>query len=303
MRVWLRRTLNVLAAVLVLLGIAYYWFLVEDHAPAGGQFHIDLAEVRRLANSLPGTKPQSIGVEQVSVFRFPAISVMSGDNWRMLDIPVFSYQLDHSTIIDTAMDEKLSKDAGTSSFDPAAYERMRNALAQASLILLTHEHPDHIGGLTAQPDLARVLLKTRLTREQVDHPERMSPAAWPAGALTGYQPLPYDRYAAIAPGVVLIKSPGHSPGSQMVFVQKADGVEVLFLGDVAWQIQNVERVRERPRMVTQFLLKEDRAAVFSELAELNRLSKAEPQVHLVPGHDGKVVAALAEQKVLRQGFE
>lgn len=303
MPVWLRRTLRVLAVVVVLAGIAYYWFLVEDHPPDRGQFHIDMAEVRRLANSLPGAKPQSIGVEQVVVFRFPAIAVMAGDNWTILDIPVFSYQLDRATIIDTAMDAKLSKDAGASTFDPEAYARMSKALAQASLILITHEHPDHIGGLTAQPDLARVLRATRLTREQVDHPQRMSPAAFPSGALTGYQPLQYHRYTAIAPGVVLIKSPGHSPGSQMVFVQEADGVEVLFLGDVAWQIQNIEQVRERPRLVTQFFLKEDRTAVFLELAELNRLGKAEPRVHLVPGHDGKVVAALAEQKVLRLGFE
>jgi len=302
---WLRRLLIALAIVVVLAAPAYYWFLIEDSPPSSGHYSIDIAEVRRLASSRPGSKPLAIHVEQVNLFRAPHIIVMAGAPWAKVDLPVFSYQLvypDRTAIIDTAMDEKLAKDAGADATDSAAYQRVSRAISQAALILLTHEHPDHIGGLTVQPDLARVLGNTRLTQEQVDHPERMKPAAFPTGALDHYEPLHYDQLFAISPGVVLIKSPGHSPGSQMIYVQKADGTEVLFLGDVAWQWPNVEQIRERSRLATRFFLEEDRTAVFLELAELNRLNKAEPRLHMVPGHDGRVIAALTQQQILKAGF-
>jgi glyoxylase-like metal-dependent hydrolase (beta-lactamase superfamily II) len=107
----------------------------------------------------------------------------------------------------------------------------------------------------------------------------------------------------MAPGVVLIKSPGHSPGSQMVYVKKVDGTEVLFVGDVAWQFRNIELVRERPRLVTRFFLKEDRRAVFGELQELARLHEAEPKLSIVPGHDGATIETLVANGVLEKGFE
>ena len=302
---WLRRVLIVLAVLVALGAPSYYWLLIEDRPPGEGHYSIDIAEVRRLANTRPGSKPLAINVEQVNLFSGPQIVVMAGAPWAKVNIPVFSYQLvypDRTAIIDTAMDEKLGKEASVDSTDVAAAERVSRAISQAALILLTHEHPDHIGSLTVQPDLARVLGNTRLTQEQVDHPERMKPAAFPAGTLDHYEALHYDKLFAIAPGVVLIKAPGHSPGSQMIYVQKADGAEVLFLGDVAWQWPNVEQVRERPRLVTQFVLKEDRTAVFLELAELNRLHKAEAQLHMVPGHDGRAIAALTQQQILKAGF-
>lgn len=306
MRVWLRRTLKGAGIFVVIASPAYYWLFLESHVPSSGHYNIDMTEVRRLAASNPGADPEAVHVEEVAAFRFPAAAIMAGSGWSSRTMPVFSYQViypDRTIVIDTAMDERLSNSMGVDSFDKAAYQRMTKGIASASLLVLTHEHPDHIGGLTVQPDLARVLKITRLTREQVNHPEKMDPAAFPPGALSGYQPLDYGPYFALAPGVVLIKSPGHTPGSQMVFVRKADGTEILFLGDVAWQFENVEQVRERPRLGTLFLLKEDRDAVLLELQELNRISKAEPHLHMVPGHDGRVVQNLVDQSVLVRGFE
>src|SRR6185295_11431257 len=153
-----------------------------------------------------------------------------------------------------------------------------------------HEHPDHIGGLVGHPDIAMVMTHTKLTREQMDHPEKMGDLKWPPGIIENQEALDYDRYHAVAPGVVLIKAPGHTPGSQLVFVQRADGTEYLFLGDVAWTLRNVEIVRERARLVTSFFIHEDHDAVMLQLAELHRIHQAEPNVHIIPGHDAKVLA-------------
>ena len=101
---------------------------------------------------------------------------------------------------------------------------------------------------------------------------------------------------------MLIKSAGHTPGSQMVYVQTASGAELLLIGDVAWHFRNIGLQRERARLVTMVFLKEDRTAVFGQLAALKRLHDAQPNVHIVPGHDGPVVDALVAAGVLKRGF-
>ncbi|HEX7774989.1 MAG TPA: MBL fold metallo-hydrolase [Parvibaculum sp.] len=302
---WMRRSLIGLAVIAVIGGGAYYWLFVQSGTPQQGAFSIDIGEVRRLANAEPGPKPADVRVEHIGSFSFPGIAVVAGDSWKPVDMPVYSYQIvypDRTAIIDTALDDKLGGDR-FGSFDKDAYGRMQKAMAAAKLIVITHEHVDHIGGIVEAPDLKAILPAVRLTKEQFDHPERSVPAAFPKGALDGYQPLVYDKYDAIAPGMVLIKSPGHSPGSQMIYVQKADGSEILFIGDVAWHFRNIDLVRERARAVTQYFLKEDRAAVLAELQELARLHEAEPKIAIVPGHDGEVVAGLEKAGALESGFK
>jgi glyoxylase-like metal-dependent hydrolase (beta-lactamase superfamily II) len=107
---------------------------------------------------------------------------------------------------------------------------------------------------------------------------------------------------AIAPGVVLIRAPGHTPGSQMVYVKREDGRELLFIGDIGWSLRNVETGKGRPRLLSQFMLNEDRDAVFAELAILKALHEAEPNLLIVPGHDVATVDALIAQGAMTAQF-
>jgi glyoxylase-like metal-dependent hydrolase (beta-lactamase superfamily II) len=304
MKPWIRNTLAAAAILVVIAAAAYYWLLVESHVPADAQFALDIGEVRRLAGAVPGDPPTAIEVERIGVFKGPATAIVAGDGWQTRDMPVFSYRIAYpvmSVIIDTALNKEIGG-ANLNSFDAAAFARMQSAMGKASLILITHEHLDHIGGLTVHPNLSSVLKATRLSREQLANPQLMLPAKFPDHALDGYVPLGYQKYLAVAPGMVLIKAPGHTPGSQMIYVRTANGAEFLFLGDVAWLFRNIELQRERARLVTTFMLKEDRHAVFGELAALKQLHAAEPAIHIVPGHDGAVVDELVAAGLLKSQF-
>lgn len=301
---WTRRILVTLAVLVVAGGAAYWWLVLESGTPSSA-YAIDMAEIRRLADSMPGDKAREIHVENVTGFSFPATAVVAGDGWDNTPMPVFSYQLvfpQSTAIIDTALDKHAKGMADRLVFfDDAAYARMSKALHSASLIIVTHEHGDHIGGLLAQPDLQKLLSVAKLNKEQVDNLKNSVPD-YPSAAFKGYAPISYEKYLAVAPGVVLIRAPGHTPGSQLVYVKTQDGNEFLFLGDVAWHMRNIDIVRERARLIT-LLIGEDRDAVLSELAALNALEKSEPKLQIVPGHNAEPVKALEDAGLLKKDFQ
>ena len=290
---WLRITLTVAVLLLVVGSSAYYWFIGDGNPPANVQaYGFDLAAVRAKADELPGGKASEVRVEKVGSFTFPAVAAVGGDSWGALPMAAYSYQVvlpTDTVIIDTAFDAALGAVVGAR-IDDDAYARMEMAMAAATQIVITHEHSDHIGGILAYDDPQGIARALRLNSEQVASLPRYG-LAWPA-ELSDYAPIDYPDMLAIAPGVVLIRAPGHTPGSQLVYVKCEDGRELLFIGDVGWTDRNIDSGKGRPRLVSQFLLQEDRDAVFAELAMLKALREAEPALVIVPGHDVAAIDAL-----------
>jgi glyoxylase-like metal-dependent hydrolase (beta-lactamase superfamily II) len=302
---WLRWTLIVLAVLVVIGAGLYYWLIVDNGRPGNlTAANFDIVRVRTLADEMPGPKADEIRVETIVTMTFPQTAVVAGEGWDALPMSVLSYQLvfpEGTIVIDTALDEAGAATLG-GKVEAEAYARMNAAMGNADQIVITHEHPDHLGGVLAHPDPTGIAPRLRLTKEQLATAGRFAGFATPPNVLAAAVPLDYADYTAIAPGVVLIKAPGHSPGSQMIYVQRADGLEVLFIGDIGWSLRNVEEVRTRARLVSQFMLGEDRDAVLSQLLALNALMESEPEVVIVPGHDSAVTDALLEQGVFVEGF-
>jgi glyoxylase-like metal-dependent hydrolase (beta-lactamase superfamily II) len=100
--------------------------------------------------------------------------------------------------------------------------------------------------------------------------------------------MDYDRYLPIAPGVVLIKSPGHSPDSQMVYIALQSGREFLHSVDTAWTMDNIIQLKGKAAP----WVKEDAAAVLGQLAWLKALHTAEPELTILITHDDTVFNAV-----------
>ena len=298
---WLAR----IALVLVIVALPLYsWFVTTSEGPEGAR-PVDMVEVRMLAKSVPGDLSIDIRVEQVASFSVPSHGIVAGSGWQNRGMAIYAYQLvfPHSTgVIDTGITEEQAKnDMRSTDWDATAFKRIQDAVVNAGFTVLTHEHADHLGGLSTHPAPEKAFAHALLTPEQIANRKGQQPHPLSEQAIALLKPLVYDTYTAVAPGVVLIKTPGHSLGSQLVYVKRADGIELLFLGDVAWQMRNVDEVRERARLVTT-MLGEDRAKVLQQLQTFNDLKKSDPALVQVPGHDPEVVEALIAKGVMHKEF-
>ncbi len=263
-----------------------------------------LPELRRAASLIPGSRPASVHVITLAPGRGPLSQMVQGGGSDSITAgyPAFQVRFPQGWIvIDPTVDRQWVKNRP--SFSQAAFDSLQRALVGANLVLLTHEHPDHLAALLHSPFLAQVRPHTLLTRAQVrsliEHPFEQDLKLDSAEAAK-YLVVDYEPLMPIAPGVVLLKAPGHTPGSQMVYVHLATGPELVISGDVAWAMAGITSDRQKPAAVIE-KLGEDTVAIAPQLKWLRDVSNA--GVAVVVSHDDSSIQELVRRGVLKRGFD
>jgi len=172
----------------------------------------------------------------------------------------------------------------------------------ARLIVVTHEHGDHVAGVIHTPGAADLAPKTMLTRTQVQtltSMPQMPEIRLTAELARRFVVVDYERYFPLAPGMALIKAGGHTPGSQMVYIVLASGREYLLIGDATWHMDGVRLMKGKDApWVT-----EDQGAVLDQLTWLNGLSRSAPSLVIIASHDEEQHAEFVQKGVLSNRLE
>lgn len=268
-----------------------------------------LARLRDAADDIPGSAPRAV--------RFVSVAESNRPRRVVLDVAdeapyvqartAFQIVYDAATVmVDAGMDETVHRGFSTGAPEPYFPERnaeVQRALVAASLVVVTHEHGDHVAGVVRSAQRAAIARHTLLTRAQVETltlaPQSPAIRLTPAQA-ADYIVFDYSLYLPIAPEVVLLKAPGHTPGHQMVYVRLASGSEILLSGDVTWALEGIVGRIQRPAG-TSDRIREDRDALALQIDWLAELVES-TDVVVVPSHDTAYLAELVRRGVIGEGL-
>ena len=203
------------------------------------------------------------------------------------------------------VDAGASKDdlGGPKGFSDENYEVVGEALARANMNVLTHEHFDHAPSLYRGTWADSAGKRALLTAEQIDS----FLDAVPDGPVipmskeeaNRFLVVSYDDLLPIAPGVVLVKAPGHTAGSQVVFVVLASGDEILLVGDIVWHKSQIDNGHQKGP--NSDWISEDRDALESQIEWLQEVAKTSTRV--VIAHDLQLIEAQIQDGILTRGLD
>lgn len=295
---------------LVSVAIATFFLSINysEDVPDISSYELDLTEIRALATSSGDSLPTHINNVLIAKAEFIRGQVISGGWMDPYTFHFSTFQLvypDSSSIIIDPVHNKTAHETmfPEQPFFQKRFQESQAAMRSAKLILSTHEHFDHVGGIISASHFNEIHQKALLSQEQrsalLNDAEVLS--LFPDNDIQSIPFIEYDKYHAVAPGVVLIKAPGHTPGSQMIFVKRQDGKEFLFVGDVVWSMDNILTMTSRPLFST-FFGNEDAAQVANQIKTLNSLMN-DAELHIIVAHDGARRKADLDNKLYWEGLQ
>jgi N-acyl homoserine lactone hydrolase len=192
--------------------------------------------------------------------------LMSGDRKILVDTGIFGPTDTSDTLgeFSRSAEQRL----------PVQLERFGASPSDFNLVINTHLHADHCGGNGYFPR-ARFVVQKR----EIEYAKNPLPATKPGYKVEikeGDCEL-VDGDAEIAPGVRVILTPGHTPGSQAVLVETASGLYVI-AGDTVPHFENMEVPEGEPFWPTGLYI--DMRELYESLDRLKNLGG-----FILPGHD------------------
>ena len=276
--------------------------MASDVAVATGKtgekpFAADLSVMRAMSTVLPGALPVAVNGVRVAASIRPRKFVIAGGDDTPVTMPRTAFQViypDCTVMIDSGLDKATHDSFSPDKPEPyyaEQFAKLTRALDAARAIVLTHHHADHVAGVVTSPNFAALAAKTIITMDVADclmnTPHRPH-LKLTQQAIGKFIVLDYPQHYPVAPGIVLVRSPGHSTDSQMVYIRLQSGREILHSVDSAWVMDNIREVKGKAAP----WVKEDVPSVMGQLRWLKTVAETEKSVTILVTHDDELFERL-----------
>lgn len=184
---------------------------------------------------------------------------------------------------------------------PAAEQLRQNGIALETIkaVYISHSHWDHISGLedfpgveVRMPGAELEFIRARKMPGLID--QMIGKLNVKTFEFTGRPYENFDRSLDVFSdgSIVIVPLPGHTDGSNAMFVNLRSGKRFLFTGDLTWALEGFQLPAERP-WVSRKLVDYDEAEVRRSIVKVHLLMQKYPDLIVVPAHDRRVHERIA----------
>jgi glyoxylase-like metal-dependent hydrolase (beta-lactamase superfamily II) len=268
-----------------------------------------LQRTREAALAIPGDLPVAINYMNYASSIRAWNEVVEGGSADPCTMARTAFQIEFTSgwiMVDAGMDRAVHhffEKEKPQPFDEAAAGQVAKAVQQSRLILITHEHGDHVAGVIRNPG-KEIPSKTILTRQQADaliNDPQMPEIRLDEEKSKEYIIASFESILPVAPGVVLIRTPGHTKGEIMIYAKLQNGKEYIFTGDISWSFKGIEENKQKPASERK-RVGEDEDLVGQQLAWLQQRLLKDKMIILV-SHDDIMLPQYAAQGLITRSVK
>ena len=162
-------------------------------------------------------------------------------------------------------------------------------------VILSHIHMDHAGGLVDLPNVPVYLSPDEITlMERYRHLQTIQVVPAEAAAIDGrvralrFESKPYETFDESADifgdgSVVVVKLPGHTPGSVGTFVNLSPTSRIFHVGDAVNANEAIER--RLPKSFVMAATDNNASEANATVAKLSQLHALDTELLMIPAHD------------------